>query len=190
MAWKTLKFRLVGDAPLICHNSQLADPCNKIVRKMKEISGKRKKVDADHEALAKLEFLGSLYMGPTGPVIPGVMIEAAIREGAKKTKEGKLVQSAVFTKGDFPLEYDGPKEPEKLWADERFRNVAIVNVQRNRIVRTRPQFLNWQAVVAVEFEDSITTPGKVEDWLKTAGLQSGLGDWRPRYGRFTAEVIA
>lgn len=189
MAWKTLNVRLTGDAPVICHNSRLADPCNKITRKMKEISSKRKKVDADFEALAKLEYYGGLYMGPSGPVIPGVMVEAAIREGAKKTKEGKVAQSAVFVPADSKLIYQGPSTAEELWADEQFRNVAIVNVQRSRIVRTRPMFSAWEITPPVNFEDTLVTKEKVLDWLTTAGLQCGIGDWRPRYGRFSVTAI-
>ena len=188
MAWKILTVKLTGDAPVICHNSRLADPCNKITRKMKEISSKRKKVDADFEALAKLEFYGGLYMGAGGPIIPGVMLEAAIREGAKRTREGRVAQSSVFVPTDSPLIYEGPKTAEGLWADDRFRNVAIVNVQRSRIVRTRPMFPEWSILAGINFEDTLVTQEKVLGWLTTAGLQCGIGDWRPRYGRFTANL--
>ena len=63
---------------------------------MKEISSKRKKVDADIEEMAKIEFCGSLYMAKEGPVIPGMMVEAAVRGGAKKTREGKDASKLPF----------------------------------------------------------------------------------------------
>lgn len=185
MAIQIARFTLTSDAPLISHNSQLANPLNKFAKKLKEISSKRKKVDADIEAMAKIEFLGGLYMGVGGPVIPGVMIEAAVRGGAKKTREGKDVQAAVYTTQDFPMVYDGPKDAEGLWADERFVNQSIVTVQRAKINRTRPIFPEWSAEVALHYEDSVVTLKKLADWLTIAGLQCGLGDWRPRYGRFS-----
>ena len=90
--YKTLTTRVVGVAPLLMHNGQTADPLNKFAKAMKEIAGKRKKTEADLVELARIEYLAGLYMGPNGPVIPSVMLEAAITEGAKKAKNGKLTQ--------------------------------------------------------------------------------------------------
>ena len=59
----------------------------------------------------------------------------------------------------------------------------------SRVMRTRPIFNNWAAVVEVEFEDSILNEEQVERWVHAAGTQVGLCDWRPRCGRFTAEKI-
>lgn len=155
---------------------------------MKELSSKRKKVDADHKAMAKIEYFGGLYMDDDGPIIPGVMVEAAIRSGAKKTREGKDVQSAVFTDGDFRLEYDGPRTAEELVDDPKFRDETMVNVQKNKILRTRPRFDEWSAEISVQYEDTVVQESKLDEWITTAGLQCGIGDWRPRYGRF--EVVA
>lgn len=188
MAIKIFNATLTSDAPVLLHNSQLANPLNKFAIRLKELSSKRKKVQADIEAMAKTEFLGSLYMGVDGPVIPGVMIEAAIRAGAKKTREGKDVQSAVFTTKDFPLQYQGPKSPEDLWNDETFRNESIVTVQRAKVNRTRPIFNQWQLDIELQYEDSVVTEKKLHEWLEVAGLQCGIGDWRPRYGRFSVQV--
>jgi hypothetical protein len=29
----------------------------------------------------------------------------------------------------------------------------------------------------------------IEEWAYVAGMQIGIGDWRPRYGRFEVAVI-
>ena len=52
MVYQTLRFKFISVAPLLCHNGQLADPLNDLVRQMKKISGKREKTDADLEELA------------------------------------------------------------------------------------------------------------------------------------------
>ena len=170
------------------HNSRLANPMDKWVKMMKEISSKRKKVDADIEEMARIEFCGSLYMSEEGPVIPGMMIEAAVRGGAKKTREGKDAQSSVFATKNFPLIYKGPKDMEKMWEDESFRHQAIVTVQRAKINRTRPVFNEWKADIELMYDDSVVQKRKLIEWLEVAGLQCGLGDWRPRYGRFSVKA--
>ena len=161
---------------------------NKWVRMMKEISSKRKKVDADLEEMAKIEFCGSLYMAKEGPVIPGMMVEAAVRGGAKKTREGKDCQSSVFATKNFPIIYKGPKDMEKMWEDEEFRHQAVVTVQRAKIVRCRPIFQEWSAKIELQYDDSVVQKKKLVEWLEVAGLQCGLGDWRPRYGRFAVKA--
>lgn len=189
MAWKTLKFRLTGDCPLLMHNGQLANPLSEGAKALKKVSNKRAKVDADHEKMAELEFAYSLYLDENGPAIPGEVIEAAICEGAKKTKEGKVAKSACVVPTLSSLEYDGPRTPEELYADKRFVKSAMVRVTTNRVVRTRPMFKTWGLTAEVEYEDSVCSEEQVERWLTTSGKLVGIGDWRPRYGRFTAVLV-
>lgn len=187
--WKKVTVRLTGVAPLIMHNGQLADPLNKGVKALKEISGKRSKTDADYEEMARLEFQGSLYMDGSGPVLPGHVIEATIVNGAKKTKEGQKAKAGMFVDKNHPLMYDGPRSREDLWADENFRLVAPVIVNRARIFRTRPIFNDWSVEAVINYDDTQANEAQVVKWLENAGNQVGICDWRPRYGRFEVEVL-
>lgn len=190
MAWQSRVYRLTGTAPLLMHNGLLASPTNKWARLMKEISSKRAKTDADHEELARLEFFGSLYLTKDGPVLPAEALTAVIIEGAKKERMGKVAATGVFVTQHACLEYDGPRTAEELWADEAFRHQALVRIQRNRVLRTRPMFDNWSAVVNVDYEDRVVASAKALDrWLELAGREVGLLDWRPRFGRFTVGVV-
>ena len=119
--YRTLKVEIVGTAPLIMHNGQTADPLNRYAKAMAEISGKRSKTEADLEQMAWLDFIGSLYMGTDGPVVPGRLIEAAIVEGAKKSKLGKLATAGVIVEQNPAVEYEGPRTARELFADEAFR---------------------------------------------------------------------
>lgn len=157
---------------------------------LKAISGKRKKTDADYEELARIEFHAGLYMGPDGPVIPAANIDAMLVNAAKKNREGQLAKSGVFCLGNSSMEYDGPRTVSGLWAEERFRHVALVRVQSARIPRTRPVFNEWSAVVTLNVEESVVNLRQLSDWLLIAGTQIGLGDWRPQHGRFTAERLS
>jgi hypothetical protein len=139
--------------------------------------------------MARLEFYAGLYMGPSGPVLPSYMIDAVMVAGAKKSKEGQIAKSGVFCTEHATLEYDGPRTAEELWEDERFRFSAIVRVQNARVARMRPRFESWQAIVKLKFEPTTLNVSRIDDWLKVAGSQIGVGDWRPQFGRFEAERL-
>lgn len=186
MAWQTVTYRLTSDCPMLAHNGQTADPLNKWSKLMKQVSGKRKKTDADYEELAKLEFFAGLYMGKDGPIIPAANIDSMIVNAAKKLREGPTAKAGVFCLNDASMEYEGPRDPEAMWAAETFRHVAIVRVQTARVARTRPIFREWAANVQLNIEDSIVNVAQVDAWMNVAGTQIGLGDWRPQHGRFSA----
>jgi len=190
MAWKTLTYLITGDAPLIMHNGALANPLSAASKQLKQVSSKKKKTDADFERMAEIEFKAGLYMDDdSGPVIPGENIEATLYSAAKITKEGKIAKSACFVPKHAVLHYDGPRDADGLWQEEEFRNCVGVKVGMSRIMRTRPIFKDWSAVIEVEYEDSIVNEEQVDRWVNAAGTQIGLCDWRPRCGRFTAEKV-
>lgn len=190
MAWQTLKYRLTSEAPLLMHNGQTADPTNAWAKSLKQVSGKRAKTDADYEELARIEFYAGLYMDKNGPIIPNTVIDSMVIGAAKKSKEGPTAKSGVFCLTPMPLEYAGPRTAAELWADETFRFSAIVRVGMARVARMRPIFHEWGGIVTLNIEDTTINPSRIDDWLRIAGTQVGLGDWRPQFGRFVSERIA
>lgn len=184
MAWSTVKYRLKSDAPLLVHNGLLASWKNPFTKAMAKINGKRKKTDADREELARLEFHGGLYQNGDGPCIPADAIEAMLLGAAKRTREGQMAKSGMFCMRDAKLEYDGPRDAESLYADERFVHQAMVRVSMNKVLRTRPVFPEWELECLVQHEDTVVSRDRLDEWMKLAGVQVGLCDWRPRYGRF------
>lgn len=174
---------------MLMHSAALADPLNELTRELKKISQKRKKVDADHEEMPRIEFIGSLYYDEEmGVYIPGENIDSMLVGPAKKLRLGTAFKSAVFVTEDLPLIYDGPRTPDELWQDKRFRFRKAVKVQTNRLVRTRPQFLNWSLKVPITILDGAEIDAdQVLEVAHIAGERIGLGDWRPRFGRFTVE---
>jgi len=184
-----MQYRLTSSAPLLMHNGQTADPLNKFAKSLKKISSKRVKTEADYEEMARIEFLAGLYLSPDGPVIPAHVVDSMIVNAAKKSKEGMIAKSAVFCANHAPLEYEGPRDADALWKEDRFRHVAIVRVGTARVARTRPVFGQWSCVVEVQVETSLVNPARVDEWMQVAGAQVGVGDWRPQYGRFTAQRL-
>ena len=183
--------RITGVAPLLMHNGRLADRDDEYARAMSAITSKRSKADSDYEELARLEFMGGLYVnGNTAPIIPGYVMEATlIGKGgaARKERLGKEAAAALYVVNDSPLIYEGPKTPKELWANKDFVFQALVTVQRAKIKRTRPIFRQWAADIEVEFNDALLDEKQVKRWVEVAGEQVGLMDWRPRFGRFEVE---
>lgn len=187
--WKEKEYQLKSVCPILLHNGQTADQTNKFAKALKLISKKRVKTDADFEEMARIEFMAGLYMDKNGPVLPAENLTAMLIKAAKKRREGPAATSGMFVLEHARLEYEGPREADSLWADEQYRHVALVVVQRNRIARTRPIFHEWQAVVKVTYEDELVNESQLDEWFEIAGSQIGIGDWRPRFGRFIVEPL-
>jgi hypothetical protein len=185
---------LSGTATLLMHNGQLVDSFNPVNQAKKRITGKpaRSKTPDDELELRRLEFLGSLYSDPdVGPYVPGENIARCFRDAGALTRDGKNVVRGLFISTDInPVAYEGPRDPEDLWKDENFRNVTPVKQGQGRIIRCRPQFRNWTVEAEGILDTNVLDFGALRRIATSAGQMIGLGDWRPRYGRFTATIEA
>lgn len=187
---KRFRFHCVGTTPLLMHNARLSDPLDAIVKQMKPLNSKRAKTEEDHEELARLEFWGGLYFDSVvGPYLPGQNFERCLHEAAKITKDGKKIERGVFIDTELnALEYRGPRTIDGLWQDKNFVHRASSKVGMNRVMRTRPVFRQWQVFSDGLYDPSVINLSELERIAETAGVMIGLGDWRPRYGRFDGTV--
>jgi hypothetical protein len=187
------RFRLTctGTVPLLMHNARLSNPLDEIAKSMKRVTAKRVKTEEDHEELARLEHMGSLYFdADVGPYIPGQNFERCLVDAARITKSGKKIERGVFVETNVnPLSYDGPRDVAQLWKDENFRHAASVKVGMNRVTRTRPQFRAWVAEAEGQYDPAVINLDELSEIAGTAGRMIGLGDWRPRFGRFASQVV-
>lgn len=188
--FETIKVNLIGVAPLLMHNGQLADPLNAHAKAMKKLSAKRKKTDADYAEMARTEWFGSLYVNADGaPCVTGDMVEAFVKEGAKKSKLGKAVSAGLFADADsFALKYTGPKDVTELWDHGGFRDTRGVKVQRAKVQRTRPIFRDWSVEIELQYNPEVVEHNQIVKAMTDAGQLVGLGDYRPRFGRCMVEV--
>lgn len=190
LGYGQVTLKITGVTPLIVHSGALADPLNKFAKAMKAVSGKRKKTDADLEELARLEFLGSLYLKNGRPCMTSECLEAMLTSGAKKVKSGMQCKSGVFIDESPFIEYEGPTDPDEMWQDERFRLTAGVKLNgKVRVMRTRPKFDDWSITFTVHYLTDLLDKKDVIEFSKIAGIQCGLCDWRPKFGRFIVEEI-
>lgn len=175
-----------GVTPLIMHNGDLCDPFNYYAKELKKVSSKRNKTEDDQLQMMRIEWDGGIYQDGEGRIaVPADCILAVVQGGARKFKLGKQVPPGVFTSQDFfKLDYDGPKDLDKLYADSRFVFRKRVKVGQSAVMRTRPRFPTWSCKFSLDLVTDILNPEDLRRILDTAGRVVGLMDWRPRYGRF------
>lgn len=192
-----LRIELTGTSPLLMHNPRLADPMDPIAKEMKTLTSKRKKTEDDYEQLSKLEWHGGLYTMEKDSKTIVALQTSAIRkcfiEAGKINKLGKSVGRAIsFYDLNTPLIYDGPTEIDELHKNGSFTSRLVAGVGKNRVIRTRPKFYPWKAVVdALFFPDAGLNLDEVVSIVEKAGIVEGLLDNRVNgYGRFAGKVLA
>lgn len=120
----------------------------------------------------------------------GALVKAAVsfKIAGKRGKTYKdLFKAAVFISPD-QIPHDGFTIPEELDTDADkplYLDARPVVVQRARVVRIRPTFApGWKLEFEIEVLDDEIQPGLLQDVLTMAGKTVGIGDYRPRFGRF------
>lgn len=195
-----MTLQLTGTAALLMHNNISVDPLDPRTKVLKDYTGKRKKTDDDHLKIRRIEWELGLYYDPeVGPYIPGVNVEIMLRDAGKLTKDGTNVTRAVVVAAEkLPLKYEGPRGDngqgvQDLW-EANYKDVRVAGNQANSIIRCRPRFPGpgdrggpWSLTVPIFLEESILDPRELHRISVSAGLMIGLGDYRPRFGRFTVE---
>jgi hypothetical protein len=174
---------------MLMHNEQLADPLNEYTKSLKSVTSKRKKTDDDHIEIARIEFQGGLYHDDKlGPYIPDKWLHSMLIEGARRNKMGKEFESFIQIEQEMcPIIYKGPRDREKLWK-EKFYDRRCVGNQQNRVVRTRPRFMNAAIDFCIVVLEGGPDVAVVREAIDVAGVAVGLGDGRPRFaGKFNVE---
>lgn len=197
-----ISIRFVGARPLLMHSDRGVNPLDPAVKAHKKLTGVRNKTDEIQEKIARSEFELSMYFDADvhdkdgklmkagiGPYIPCAMIEASLRDAAKLSKRGKDVGRAVMVVEPIvALEYDGPRTIQGLW-DAKFYDMRSVVVQRARTMRCRPIFPEWELNFSLWVNANIFNVDTIEQIARAAGEFGGLGDYRPQYGRFAANIL-
>lgn len=143
-----------------------------------------------------LEWKGYFYQTTGGMIFqPATHFEAAMVKSAANFKitgkRGKtykdLFRATVFvTPEEIPF---GLAVPDVLDTDgdkPLYLDMRPVVVNRARVIRIRPTFSpGWELEFGIEVIDDQIAPELVQDVLVLAGKTVGIGDFRPRFGRFS-----
>ena len=174
---------------MLHHNSRLANPMDKFAKELKRFTSKRKKTDDDYIQMAEIEFLGGLWLNEKQePCVPTRALMATIREGLKQRKLGMAGLRAMHFPADAELIYNGPRKPDALWKDERFRLQTMESTPGGKVLRTRPYFRQWELKFSMMFYPDLLDQADLEQGIQVAGDIAGFGDRRPTHGRY--EVVS
>jgi len=133
------------------------------------------------------EWKGKLYRTSDGKLgHPTAAIENAIVKAARDFKADKrrsmaeVIKACVFA-NETMAELVGKDEPDMV------HRCSVVNPNtKGRGFRYRPLFSKgWEARFSLTISDSeLVEVERVKEILDHAGARIGIGDWRPKFGRF------
>ena len=185
-----LTIAVTGNKPMLQHNGRLANPLDPYTRKIKGISGKRKKTDDDLVEMAAIEARASCWETTDGLMgIPAAALWRSIYDGSKAFKLGEDIKRALVM-GDetVPLLIDGTTRSADDHARESF-DYRPVKIQRQKVMRARVRIdLPWAFTVTAELAEDVLDSHMLNPVYERAGRFVGIGDWRPIFGTYTIEV--
>ena len=206
MAIRRFNVDVTGTSALLLSNNSCSDPLSDASKTKKYFTSKRTKSDDDHRNLRVIDWVYSGYWKKPGEVIidktensvdfkgfenlimPSQNFQRCLMEGAKAFKLGKEVNRALIVENEGDLVYDGPTTAKKLLQHARF--VLTSPVVRMKVTNwvTRLIIPEWSTQYQVTVDDERSSVDDLTRIMDTAGRFEGLGTWRPKYGRFTAQL--
>ena len=181
----TVSVRVKGISPLMQHRFPMPD--YETTTKSGQVSTGEKKW---HE-----EWREALYVDKDGEVFqPATHFESAMLKAASsfkirgkrgKTYKDLFAMAVIVSPDEIPHNVKMPDTlttdaDEQLYIDQR-----PVKIQKARVVRTRPTFkTGWELEFEIQVSDDELQSDVVYEVLSMAGKSVGIGDYRPRFGRF------
>ena len=206
MAIRRFQATVEGTAPLLLSNNLCSDPLSEPAKIKKHFTGKRTKSDKDHSNLRVIDWVYSGYWKNDGRVLvddtdnsiafegfsdlflPSQNFQRCLRNGATAFKLGREVERALIVENEAELDYEGPRTAEEMLNHTRFVKTSPVVRQKVTNWVTRLTLPSWIAKFFLTVDDDRISVDALERIVKAAGQFEGLGTWRPRHGRFVAEL--
>ena len=187
---KTLKITWKGITPLIMHSCKCVNPLHPIAKELKKYTSKKNKTEEDLNIISDLEWkAGAYWEDGIGLYIPGENVEATIQNGAKANKKGKDIQKYVnVTDLYIPFHYGENLTLDELVSKYEYRDTRPMNVQRSKVIRTRPRFDQWNITFHLIYDENKIDLDTIQNSIEYAGQYVGLCDSRPKYGKFVAII--
>ena len=207
MAIRRFEIAVEGVSPLLLSNNLCSDPLSQASKDKKFFTSKNKKADEDHINLRLIDWVYSGYWSKPGKVViddvenavnfdgfadltlPSQNFARCLRNSATAFRLGKEINRALIVESEPLIAYNGPKTANEMVADSRF--ILTSPVVRMKVTNwvTRLVLPQWSVNYKVTVDDERISVSDLERIVQNAGRFEGLGTWRPRYGRFVAELI-
>ena len=196
MAIRTATIKITGISPLLQNNPCTVDPFNKFSKLKKSITNKRgAKTEDDLLELGNIETESKLYFDQEiGVYVPSTWVtEAIICTGFQVAKIGRAkMRGGIFaTEPKIPLQYRDKakvKDVADIIKNPAFRHRMLLPQGQVRVPKDAPIFHDWSFSTAIEFDDTVVDLATLKRIAERASTYGGFGDFRPTFGRATAEV--
>lgn len=168
---KKINVEITGVAPLLQHRFATEEHGQNTSKSKKKVYDP--KIEAERCLYKNTK--GEIYQ-PAEHIFQSMVKAAVDFKFEKKRTYKDVITSGILVEPDeIPLIYDSSYEIDA-------RGVVI---QRSRIVRWRPRFNNWKLNFTINIldDENISVP-VLKEILEKAGATKGIGDYRPRFGRF------
>lgn len=196
MTIQSAKIAITGINYLLQNNPQCVDPFNKFSKLKKGITNKgRGKTDEDLLELGNIETESKIYFDDAlGVYVPTRWMTEAICTGAfgviKKGKD-KMRGGVFATEEKAKLHYEDMgkvKTISDVVLNPKFRHRAMLPQGQVRVAKDFPIFKGWSFATVIEFDDTVVDFSSLKKVVERTSMYVGFGDFRPTFGRATAEV--
>jgi hypothetical protein len=196
MAIRTAQVSIQGVTPLLMNNPQTVDRFNGFSRRMAQINAKKtRRTDDDYLELRDLEIEAKTYFNADlGVYAPTSWLAEAVATAAFKVAKISRadIRGAMFTTADkVKLQYrdmDKVQDITDVVKNESFRLMLTLPQGQVRVVKAFPIFHKWSFATDLAFDDKIIDPDSLTRIVQHTAKYGGFGDFRPKFGRATAEV--
>jgi hypothetical protein len=181
---------------LLTNNPQTVDPFNRYSKAKKAITNKRTgKTEDDLIELGNIETESKIYFDDDVKVyVPTRWLTEAICTAAFRTiKIGKdKMRGGIFAAEEkAALIYKGMEKVKTIKDvvnNPEFRHRAMLPQGQVRVAKDFPIYKGWSFSTVIEFDDSVVDFDGLKRIVEYTSMYVGFGDFRPTFGRATAEV--
>lgn len=178
---EVIKFKVVGDSPLIMHAWS-----EKAKREMLEKQMKKAKT-AKPAKNPQEDYEQAFYRNEKGePAFPTIAFkQAAVSAGGRFSDGLKMTE----LRGSFFIIGELVKIEGKPQMREDMVRVGMGTAD----IRYRPEFKKWSAVIEIKYNADKISAEQIINLFNLAGFGVGVGEWRPekdgQYGMFHVEEV-
>ncbi|MGI9568412.1 MAG: hypothetical protein ACR2PH_01430 [Desulfobulbia bacterium] len=184
----------MSGSQLLMNNPQTVDPLNSYSKAIKQVTSLKKKTDDDIRRLRELEVEAKCYWDDDiGIYIPSRWVTASIAQHSfelAKVAKAK-VRSAVFpTELKVKLNYKGEGKVGSLRHIVENGHSITQNLKQGQVSVTKaaPCFHDWSFNTTLEIDTEIINIAELKRIIEYGATYGGYGDFRPTFGRASANV--
>lgn len=175
---RELRFRLIGDSPLISHRWSEKAREQMLAKQMKKAKLGKEAKDPERD------YKESLYVHPDGGYgFPAVAFKSAAITACSQV-DGL---TKVLSRSAFHI----PGELVKIEGEPRMREDMVRVGMGTADIRYRGEFPDWSCEIQLRYNATALSAEQILNLFRIAGFGVGVGEWRPErngsYGMFHVE---